>query len=183
MGLALLIGMGYSRGRRQERDSTPGSLRESLFVSQGVGGKIVVTSWANCGRSIPVDGTALFNTIPKEDPLLLFRGGDTDYQRVVRLLDFKKRDVARASQISIQSVRYDHKIPRELEERVREWAVALSLVAQYFKDEHRTVLWFKTQNPLLGNITPRDMIRIGRFKKLYRFILNALGENEQPANP
>ena len=130
-----------------------------------------------------MDGTALFNTIPKEDPLLLFRGGDTDYQRVVRLLDFKKRDVARASQISIQSVRYDHKIPRELEERVREWAVALSLVAQYFKDEHRTVLWFKTQNPLLGNITPRDMIRIGRFKKLYRFILNALGENEQPANP
>jgi hypothetical protein len=31
----------------------------------------------------------------------------------------------------------------------------------------------------LGNITPRDMIRIGRFKKLHRFILNALSENER----
>ena len=72
-------------------------------------------------------------------------------------------------------------MPKELEERVREWAVALSLVAQYFKDEHKTVLWFKTMNPLLGNITPRDMIRIGRFKKLYRFILNALEENKLPA--
>ena len=130
-----------------------------------------------------VNRATLFDTVPKDDPLLLFPGGDTDYQRAVKLLDFKKRDVAKASQISIQSVRYDQKIPKELEERVREWAVALSLVAQYFKNEHKTVLWFKTPNPLLGNIAPRDMIRVGRFKKLYQFILNALGENELPTNP
>jgi hypothetical protein len=130
-----------------------------------------------------VNGAALFHTVPKDDPLLLFPGGNPDYQRVVRLLDFKKKDVARATEISIQSVRYDHKMPKELEERVREWAVALSLVAQYFRDEHKTVLWFKTTNPLLGNIAPRDMIRIGRFKKLYRFILNALLENEPSATP
>ena len=130
-----------------------------------------------------VNRAALFDTVPKDDPLLLFPGGDTDYQRVVKLLDFKKRDVAKASQISLQSVRYDQKMPKELEERVREWALALSLVAGYFKSEDKTVLWFKTQNPLLGNIAPRDMIRIGRFKKLQQFILNALGENELPANP
>lgn len=129
-----------------------------------------------------MDGTALFQTVPKDDPLQLFPGGSTDYQKVVRLLDFKKRDVASASQISIQSVRYDHKIPKELEERVQEWAVALSLVAQYFKDEYKTVLWFKTPNPLLGDASPRDMIRVGRFKKLNRFIVSALSENE-PATP
>jgi hypothetical protein len=126
---------------------------------------------------------ALFDTVPKDDPLLLFPGGDTDYQKVVKLLDFKKKDVAKASDIPLQSVRYDQKMPKELEERVREWAVALSLVAQYFKNEHKTVLCFKTHNPLLGNIAPRDMIRIGRFKKLQQFILNALGENESPVNP
>ena len=87
-----------------------------------------------------VNGAALFETIPKDDPLLLFPDGGTDYQRVVRLLDFKKRDVSKASQISLQSVRYDQKMPKELEERVQEWAVALSLVAQYFKNEHKTVL-------------------------------------------
>ena len=125
--------------------------------------------------------SGLFHTVPKDDLLGLYHGGITDYQRVVNLLDFRKKDVARASQISIQSVRYDHKMPKELEERLREWATALSLVAQYFRDEHKTVLWFKTANPLLGNITPRDMIRIGRFKKLYRFILNALLENEPSA--
>lgn len=130
-----------------------------------------------------MSGAALFHTVPKDDPLLLFPAGNTDYQRVVKLLDFKKKDVAKASQISVQSVRYDQKMPRELEERVREWAVALSLVGQYFRDEHKAVLWFKTTNPLLGNLAPRDMIRIGRFKKLYRFILNALHENEPPAAP
>lgn len=114
---------------------------------------------------------------------MLFPHGDTDYQRVVQLLDFKKKDVAKASQVSLLSVRYDHKMPKELEERVREWAVALSLVAQYFKNEPKTILWFKTQNPLLGNISPRDMIRIGRFKKLYQFIVNALAENELPSKP
>jgi hypothetical protein len=40
-------------------------------------------------------------------------------------------------------------------------------------------LWFKTPNPLLGDIAPRDMIRIGRFKKLRQFILQALSENEK----
>ena len=130
----------------------------------------------------PVNASTLFGTVPKDDPLQLFRAAGTDYQKVVRLLDFKKSEVAKASEVSIQSVRYDHKMPRELEERVTEWAVALSLVAQYFKDERKTVLWFKTTNPLLGNISPRDMIRIGRFKKLQTFILNALGENEPP-NP
>jgi len=97
-------------------------------------------------------------------------------------LDFSKKDVARASNVSRMSVRYDQKMPRELEERVGEWALALALVAQYFKDEQKTILWFKTPNPLLGNITPRDMIRVGRFKKLYRFIQNALNENERLSN-
>jgi hypothetical protein len=128
-----------------------------------------------------VNGAALFNTVPKEDYLALFPPGGTDYQRVVRLLDFKKKDVAKALNISLQSVRYDQKMPRELEARVREWAVALALVAQYFKDVQKTVLWFKTPNPLLGNIAPREMIRVGRFKKLHGFIMNALAENEPPA--
>ncbi len=125
---------------------------------------------------------AIFDTVPKQDYLALFPPeGGTDYQKVVRLLDFRKTDVARASNVPVQSVRYDPKMPKELEDRIREWAIALALVAQYFKDVNKTVLWFKTPNPLLGNIAPRELIRIGRFKKLHRFILNALAENEQPS--
>jgi hypothetical protein len=121
----------------------------------------------------------LFDTIPKQDYLGLFPKEGTDFQKVVRLLDFRKNDVARASNISVHSVRYDPpKMPKELQDRLFEWAIALSLVAQFFKDERKTVLWFKTPNPLLGDMTPRDMIRVGRFRKLHRFIQNALSENE-----
>ena len=123
--------------------------------------------------------TALFDSIPKQDYLTLFPKNGTDFEKVVKLLDFKKQDVARASKVALHSVRYDRpRMPKELEVRLNEWAVALSLVAQFFKDEQKTVLWFKTPNPLLGDITPRDMIRIGRFKKLHRFIQNALSENK-----
>ena len=123
---------------------------------------------------------ALFETIPREDHLNLFPSGDTDYEKVVELLDFRKKDVARASNISLHSVRYDApKMPKELQDRIQEWAVALNLVAQFFGDQHKTVLWFKTPNPLLGDIAPRDMIRIGRFRKLRHFILQALSENER----
>jgi len=119
--------------------------------------------------------SALFETIPQQDHLSLYPHGNTDYQRVVQLLDFKKKDVARASNVAVQAVRYDPpRMPKELEERIREWAVALNLVAQFFKDEQKTILWFHTRNPLLGDITPRDMIRIGRFNKLRKFILNAM---------
>src|SRR5271156_923219 len=121
----------------------------------------------------------LFETIPKQDYLGLFPKGNTDFQKVINLLEFRKKDVARASNISIRSVRYDPpRMPKELEGRLIEWAVALNLVAQFFKDEHKTLLWFKTRNPLLGDMTPRDMIRVGRFRKLHRFIQNALSANE-----
>ena len=127
-----------------------------------------------------MSGAALFETIPKEDYLTLFPSGDTDYEKVVDLLDFRKKDVARASNVALHSVRYDPpKMPRELRDRIQEWAITLNLVAQFFRDEQKTVLWFKTPNPLLGDIAPRDMIRIGRFKKLRQFILQALSENEK----
>jgi hypothetical protein len=127
-----------------------------------------------------MSGLALFETIPKEDYLSLFSSGDTDYEKVINLLDFRKKDVARASNVSLHSVRYDPpKMPKELQDRIQEWAVALNLVAQFFRDEQKTVLWFKTPNPLLGDIAPRDMIKIGRFKKLRHFIVQALSENEK----
>jgi uncharacterized protein (DUF2384 family) len=127
-----------------------------------------------------MNGTALFENVPKQDYLSLFPSGETDYQKVVEFLDFKKKDVARASNMAVHSVRYDPpKMPKELADRIQEWALALNLVAQFFNDQQKTVLWFKTPNPLLGDITPRDMIRIGRFRKLQKFIFNALSENEK----
>jgi len=32
----------------------------------------------------------------------------------------------------------------------------------------------RAQNPLLGDVSPRDMIRLGRHDRLRRFIINAM---------
>ena len=122
----------------------------------------------------------VFDSVPKEDPFHIFRGSRPDYQKVVDILNFGKEDVAKASNVPASSVRYDNKMPRELQERMLEWAITIQLVGQYFDDLERTILWFRVPNPLLGGISPRDMIRVGRFKKLLRFIHTALEENRKP---
>ena len=122
----------------------------------------------------------IFDSIPKEDRFHIFRGSRPNYEKVIDILEFKKEDVAKASQVPTSSVRYDSKMPKELQDRMLEWAIAIQLVGEYFADLDRAVLWFRVPNPLLGGISPRDMVRIGRFKKLLRFIHTALEENRKP---
>ena len=68
-------------------------------------------------------------------------------------------------------------MPSDLRERLVEWATAINLVGSYFNDANKTMLWFQISNPQLGGMSPRDMIRVGRFKKLLKFIQTALDEN------
>ena len=122
----------------------------------------------------------IFSTIPKQDYLSFFQNDKPKYNRIVDFLDFRKEDISKATEIPLSSVRYDEKIPKELHERIKAWAILLNLVAEYFKgDGTKTALWFTTPNPLLGNVSPRDMIRVGRYKKLFKFIFNALAENKR----
>jgi hypothetical protein len=121
----------------------------------------------------------LFRNIPPKDVFHLFKGGRPDGKRVVNFLRYEKKDVAVASDIAVGSVRYDQKMPEVLLERLTEWATAINLVGSFFQDEQRTMLWFQMPNPLLGGLAPRDMIRLGRFKKLLTFIQTALAENQR----
>lgn len=124
---------------------------------------------------------ALFDTVPKEDHLGFFKQARPDYNRVVQFNHYKKEDVSRATGVSLSSIRYDEKMPRELEDRLKEWANLFNLVAGFFDgDAKKTELWFSVANPMLGEISPRDMIRIGRYKKLLSFVLNSLEANKRP---
>lgn len=44
-------------------------------------------------------------------------------------------------------------------------------------DLTKAALWFRLPNPLLGDLTPRDMIRYGRYAKLQEFVVEAIAEN------
>lgn len=120
---------------------------------------------------------ALFQSVPERDYCEFFEEGNLDGGKVVDFLNYKKKDVSSATGVPIRSIRYDLKIPAELHERLLEWATAINLVAGYFNNIEKTVLWFQIPNPLLGNISPREMIRFGRFKKLFKFIQSTINEN------
>ena len=126
--------------------------------------------------------STLFGTVPQHDYLSFWPNQKFDPQRVTQFLDLTKGDVAKVADVSPSSVRFDHKIPKDVMERLTEIAIVCGLVAQFFAgDIVRTALWFKTKNPLLGNISPRDMIRFGRYEKLRRFVMEALEKNVSSA--
>jgi len=122
---------------------------------------------------------ALFRTVPESDPLKFWSEHGCDYKRVSEFLEFDRNELSKLGGISKQSVRYDEKMPAALSDRLDQIANIISLVAEYFEgDIRKTALWFKTPNPLLGNISPRDMIRFGRYERLSKFVQQARQANE-----
>lgn len=125
---------------------------------------------------------SLFDTIAKRDYLGFWANETLNARGVADFLDLDKRDVAKVAGVSPASVRFDQKIPKEVFDRLLEIANICGLVAQFFNgDAQKTALWFRTKNPLLGDISPRDMIRFGRYEKLHRFVIAALEENSAAA--
>ena len=120
----------------------------------------------------------LFSTVPTHDHLGFWANQVLDAQRVAQFLSLDKREVARIADVSSASVRWDRKIPQEVLAHLTEIAVICGLVAQFFHgDVTKTQLWFQTKNPLLGNISPRDMLRYGRHEKLRRLVMESLDQN------
>ena len=123
----------------------------------------------------------LFETVPK-DFLKLGFGSSFDAKKVTSFLNFKKEDVARLASVSVKSVRYDDAIPDQVRERLEEIGTTINMVAKAFDgDGEKTAAWFRVRNPLLGDVSPRDMIRLGRYERLRKFIINAMIErNAKP---
>ena len=124
---------------------------------------------------------SIVSHIAKDDPLHFYRDGHPDYKRVADFVKLNKVDLGRIAGVAKSSVRFDAHIPEPVAERLREIANIANLVAQFFEgDAQKVGLWFEIANPLLGNVSPRDMIRIGRYKPLLSFVLEAREANASP---
>lgn len=55
-------------------------------------------------------------------------------------------------------------------------------VREFFDHDGKAALWMGTPNPLLGDVSPNDMLAAGREEKLLRFVVGALAENEHPTS-
>jgi hypothetical protein len=127
------------------------------------------------GREVS-QGFGLFEGVVN-DPLRFGLGSSFQPKRVTDTLGLKREDVSRLASVSVKSVRYDDAMPEQMRERLEEIAQTINLVAQMFDgDVEKTVAWFKARNPMLGDVSPREMIRLGRYERLRKFIVNAMLE-------
>jgi hypothetical protein len=128
--------------------------------------------------------SALFSTVPERDFAGFGMGDALNAKAVVDFFGFKKAEVSKIAQVSPSSVRWDDAIPQKVSERLQEIASIVNLVAGIFEgDIQKTVLWFRAPNPLLGDVSPRDMIRLGRYDKLRKFIISAIAESARSPSP
>ena len=122
----------------------------------------------------------MFENIHRKDSLNFFASRGLDYERVKELVGLTNSDLSRAAQVAKSSVRFDERIPPVLKEQMELIAECCLLVADHFGgDAKKASLWFKIDNPMLGDVSPRDMIRCGRLSKLQRFVVGALTEADR----
>jgi len=118
----------------------------------------------------------IFKTIANQDFIGLTQ--EDGAKKVVDFLDFTKNDISKATGQPKSSIRYDKRIPKELKKRLIEIGKVINLVIEQFDgDTKKAELWFNTGNPILGNMSPIDMIRFGRYEKLQKFISNVRSGN------
>ena len=62
-----------------------------------------------------------------------------------------------------------------------QYVAALKAVDAFFDDFIKSRIWMKVPNPLLGNVSPIAMIKVGRFAKLLKFIKEQIKEGKRNA--
>ena len=103
--------------------------------------------------------------------------GDTDYKEVSVFLQLSPEDLAKIAKISVKTVRFNDKMPEALKERIDEMKNVCELVYEMLGEVIKTQLWFKTKNQMLGNNSPRDLLRFGRYQKLLDILLDIKNGN------
>lgn len=117
-------------------------------------------------------------TVARTDPLNFWANHGLDYRKVAEIVDLNRSDLSQMTSVKFDRIRFDPQIPKAVRGRLEEIANIVSLVAEYFDgDAEKTSLWFRTNNPGLGDTSPRDMLRMNRHDNLRKFILAARDEH------
>lgn len=139
---------------------------------------IIISTAAFCS-SMAYASTVL-DTVYQNDPFGFWKGG-FDPKKVADTMGYTKQDVADISHIKPASVRYDARAPQPIMEHMEHIANICSIAAELFDNNiDKTLLWMNTQNPVLGDITPKLMIRAGKYQKLHKFLLEARKDRQAP---
>ena len=120
-----------------------------------------------------VSSANLFSNVATGKNLPIYdENKNLDPKKIVDFCHLSNQDVAKLSGVSVKSVRYEERIPVAVLERLQQIANICEIANAHFKDAEKTALWFRLPNPLLGGISPRDMVRFGRYNKLIQFLMD-----------
>lgn len=117
----------------------------------------------------------IFSNIPEGDLFGIKSNNHFNYQEAAKFLGMNKKEVAKAAGLSESSIRYDERMPTDLKDFFMELISVLSIVSSQLKqDKEKTRLWFNMPNPMLGGVSPLQMILLGKHKKLMKFIQRSI---------
>ncbi len=67
--------------------------------------------------------------------------------------------------------------PEFTKEIIAEVESTIRHVEKFFDgDFAKTILWFNTKNPMLGDITPIELIQLGKYEKVKEFIASSMDQ-------
>ena len=116
----------------------------------------------------------ILDSVHKNDPMGFWSQGNLDAKKVADFINFKKPDVARIANVAPKSVRFDSRISKPVLAHMMQMANICSIVAELLNnDVEKTKLWLNTPNPAVGDISPKQLMRFGKYQKLLKFVLDA----------
>lgn len=140
----------------------------------------VTSNLAHEYRTVPERTCNMPETLYRDGALKFRPHRGLDYQWVTDMVGLTNDDLSRVGQVAKSRVRLDERAPPALRERLEQIANCFLQVTEHFNGNgQKASLWFKITNPMLGHISPRDMIRYGRLSKLQRLVTSALSESRQ----
>jgi hypothetical protein len=120
----------------------------------------------------------LMSTVPKSNNYPDLQNNET-LRLVAQDLELSNEDLANEIAVRVSSIRWDDSMPPKLRQRLREYALISDHILNYFEgDKARTAHWFKIPNPLLGGLSPRQMVSLGNGIKLQEIIVNQIHGNQ-----
>lgn len=115
----------------------------------------------------------IFNTVPKRDVFGLYDKGKYKYREIAEILDLKRRDISQAVRVATDSVRFEEdRIPDKMREFLINMVWLLNTTYKHLKDKHKVTQWLDSPNPVCGGVSPKDMIRMGQYKKLVKIVVS-----------
>lgn len=126
---------------------------------------------------VQVQNSLFSNIATTKIPAFYKENGETDYKEISVFLQLSPDDLAKIAKISVKTIRFSGNIPLALKERMEEMKNICELVFEMLGSIEKTQLWFKTKNQMLGNTSPRDLLRFGRYQKLLDVLMDIKNGN------